>query len=136
MKVLSDLIGTLQRAFSIGPATLDAQALTGPRTLALPDASGTVALDLQRIAISDGDTAPDPGGTGAAGTRAWSTSAQTSFEWDGSAWRVAAPPASLNTIRDGQIVTIPATHNLLVVGTLDIQGTGVLDAQGLVIEVS
>jgi len=44
VQFLSDLAGTLLRAFRIGDATLDADALTAPRTHALPDQSGTLAL--------------------------------------------------------------------------------------------
>ncbi|WP_293372266.1 hypothetical protein [Nevskia sp.] len=88
------------------------------------------------IAVTDGDTELDPGGAAAAGVTAWSTSAETPVHWDGAAWRITAVPHSLNTIRDGQIVTVPTEHNLLVVGTLDIQGDGVLDGAGNVIEVS
>ena len=45
----SDLLGTVESVFRIGlgKATLDASALTAPRTLTLPDTSGTLALTSQ-----------------------------------------------------------------------------------------
>lgn len=89
-----------------------------------------------QIGVSDGDTSPDPGGIPASGVVAWSTITECAVHWDGSAWRILAVPHSLNTIRDGQIVTIPEEHNLLVVGTLDIQGSGVVDGSGNILEVS
>lgn len=54
---LSNLIGTLRSTFKIGRnVTLDASAVTIPRTLTFPDKSGTIA------------TTADVGGGGAAGT--------------------------------------------------------------------
>lgn len=44
MRVLSDLWGTLQNAFRVNRATLDASALTANRTFTLPDAGGQLAL--------------------------------------------------------------------------------------------
>lgn len=44
----ADLLGTLGTSFGIGPkgtrATLDASGLTAARTLAVPDASGTLQV--------------------------------------------------------------------------------------------
>lgn len=42
-----DLLGTLQTAFRVGKASLNASALTALRTHTLPDASGTLALTSQ-----------------------------------------------------------------------------------------
>lgn len=44
MAWFSDLLGTLAATFKVGHATLDASGLTANRALALPDASGTIAL--------------------------------------------------------------------------------------------
>ena len=44
LSILSKLRGTLQSAFGINRATLDASALTAARSYTLPDQSGTVAL--------------------------------------------------------------------------------------------
>ena len=42
--VLSDLLKTLKSTFGINKATFDASGLTAPRSFALPDVAGTVAL--------------------------------------------------------------------------------------------
>lgn len=44
MRILSDLIKTLQSTFGINKATLDASGLTAARTFTLPDQSGTLAI--------------------------------------------------------------------------------------------
>lgn len=49
MSTWRDLVGTVNTVFKIGlkKASLDASGLTGPRTFALPDTSGTLALTSQ-----------------------------------------------------------------------------------------
>lgn len=100
---------------------------SGMKTTELP-LGDFIAMTL--VGAMDGDTLPDPGGLGAIGVTGWSAIAKTPMHWDGHAWRFSSVPASLNHIRHGQIVAIPNDHNLLIAGTLVIEGSGVLLLQG------
>jgi hypothetical protein len=61
-KFLSNLRGTLESIFKIKRADLDASALTDARTMALPDASGTVLLDTTAPG-NDGEVLFNDGGS-------------------------------------------------------------------------
>lgn len=65
-RFISDLLGTLDFTFRVGPATFDASALTTARTYDLPDANGTIVVgdtvvesagvaDAGKIAVTDTD---------------------------------------------------------------------------------
>lgn len=59
-RFLGDLLGTISASFGIGPkgtrATLSASSLTANRTLALPDAAGTLALQALPMTTQSGTT--------------------------------------------------------------------------------
>lgn len=66
------LVGTLRTFFNVGRAKFVATALTAPRTLTLPDLTGTLALTFQvpgvvTVTIGDGTNVP------AVGTQCWVT---------------------------------------------------------------
>lgn len=50
---LSNILGTTARFFGVGPALIDADALTAPRTHALPDKTGTIAHTSDIPAVLD-----------------------------------------------------------------------------------